>query len=175
MKTMIMTLTVLLSVVLVIANAATASDSPPATPAFSGGDQDYQPVVTHMTVGNLNTWKTSEHYDFLYVDGFLGIYNPGEQVEFSVEGKSDKLTVEKTNGFDVAATIIDLSENMGTRLDVRYNNDRRTWQFKFAAPNDSGKEYKIVLNLFCRKPDSQCATSYGFGTQVDKVLTLQVR
>lgn len=159
-----------------IYSTATADSTVPSGPsARAGVSSDYNPIVTHMEVREYKGWKNSERYDFSYIDGFQEIYNPGEQIIFSVEGKSDKLYVEKSSGFDVTATIFDLSRNIGKRAEVKYDPSRRTWKVKLIAPKESGKEYKIVLNLFCKKNDSQCATTYGFGTQIDKSLPLQVR
>lgn len=162
---------------LISANSVTSSIAAEASSTDDNATivKDYEPVVSHFPLGTLSTWKTSERYDFSYILGLLETYNPDEQVVFSVEGKSDKLFVDKTNGFEVAASMIDPSENKVKRLDIKYNEDRRFWQVKFNVPHVSNKEYRILLNLYCKKMDSPCSEAYGFGTQVDKVLKLKVR
>lgn len=137
--------------------------------------KDYEPVVSPRPLGDLTTWKTSERYDFSYVLRFMEIYNPDEQVVFTVEGKSDKFFVDKSSGFDVSAALFDPSRNKFKRLDVKFNEDRRFWEVNLKVPHDGDKEYKILLNLYCKKMDSPCSEAYGFGTQVDKILKLKVR
>ena len=137
--------------------------------------KDYEPVVSPLPLGTLTTWKISERYDFSYVLRFMETYNPDEQVVFTVEGKSDKLIVEKSNGFDMSASLFDPSRNKFKRLDVKFNEGRRFWEVNLKVPHDGDKEYKILLNLYCKKMDSPCSEAYGFGTQVDKILKLKVR
>lgn len=151
---------------------SSVTDSPTSDLPSTGND--YKPIITFMNVGVYKGWKSSDRFDFSYVDGVQEIYNPEEQILISVEGKSDKLFVEQGNGFDVAATIIDLSRKVGKCADVKYDSNRRVWQIKATAPKDRDREYKILLNLFCKKHQSSCAETYGLGAQVDKIFTFKI-
>lgn len=151
---------------------ATADSMPPGVISAS---PDFNPIVTHMDVREYKGWKTLERYNFSYIDGFYDIYNPEESIYISVQGKSDKLEVDEANGFSVFATMMDLSKNTGKRAKVKYDANKHTWKIILTAPKDNTGEYKIVVNLFCKKNDSPCAETYGFGTQIDKTLPLQVR
>mgnify|MGYP001570299123 CR=1 FL=1 len=155
---------------------ATAGSAVPDNPsAVASANTDYNPVVTHMNVREHKGWKATERYAFSYIIVFHEIYNPEEPIEFTVEGKSDALYVDEANGFSVFATMFDLSRSVGSRATVEYDAGRRIWNIKLTAPKDSGKDYKIVLNLFCRKNNTPCADTYGYGTQIDKTLSLRVR
>jgi hypothetical protein len=58
---------------------------------------------------------------------------------------------------------------------VQFDDDRRSWQINLNAPKDISQEYKLVVNLFCKTKESPCAKTYGFETQVDKIIPIQVR
>jgi hypothetical protein len=157
-------------------SSAIADSAPAVGPsATMGVSSDYSPVVTHAFVREHKGWKTIDRYEYAYVDGYQETYNPEEAIAFSVEGKSDKLTVNETNGFSIFATMFNLTDRIGKRVKVKYDSHRNIWNMKLTAPKDSDKEYKIVINLFCKKYDSPCTETYGFGTQIDKTLPLKVR
>lgn len=159
--------------VVVIYTSAIADSTTPEAPA-ADVDKFYTPLVNLRNTCKDKGWKTSDRYDFAKIDGFQETYNAEEQITFYLEGKSGKLDVEEANGFSVFVATYDLSRNVWKSADIEYDHDRRAWQVKLTAPKDITKGYKIVLNLFCKKNDSPCATTYGFGTQVDKILTLQI-
>lgn len=156
--------------------SAVADSTPSKGPFISaGGLSNYTPVITHSVVLDHKGWKTLDRYEYSYIDGYQETYNPEEAIAFYVEGKSDKLYVDEANGFSVFATMFNLSDKIGKRVKVKYDSHRHSWNVKLTAPKDSDKDYKIVLNLFCKKKDSPCAETYGFDTQVDKTLVLKVR
>lgn len=121
-------------------------------------------------------WKSSDRYELSYIDGFQEIYNAQEPIVINVEGKSDKMDVDLANGFYVSAIIYEASRRtMEKQVLGEYDSSRRVWQVKIDAPTDNNKRYELYVALFCSKTNSPCATAYGEGTQVDKVLPLQVR
>jgi len=85
------------------------------------------------------------------------------------------LNVEKENGFYVAASLNIPSDNTVIIADVEYEPVKRAWQVKLTAPNDNTKKYEISVHLLCGRTESPCATSYGAGTRIDKIIPLQIR
>jgi len=119
-------------------------------------------------------WRGSERYDFENIDGLQSSYSRGEPIVFDVSGLSDSLAVEPDNGFDVVATIFELPKNIVNRAKITYFPDKRAWQARFSIPLDNTKEHKILVNLACVKRGSLCASTFGFGTQVDKIIPVQL-
>lgn len=136
---------------------------------------DYKPVVSYIAVKEYPGWKNSERFEFSYIDGFLEVYNPEEPIVFTVEGKSDKMYVDETNGFSAFATMFDVTKRVGARAKMEYDSGRHAWTFKINAPKDYNGEYIFVVNLYCKKNNSPCAEVYGYGTQLDKILPFKVR
>jgi len=119
-------------------------------------------------------WLTSESYEIARIDGFQDTYAAGEKIEFYVEGKSDRLDVTEDNGFAVLAMKFDVSKSTGYRQDVEYDKEKKAWLVSMTAPKEPRWEYKILVHLYCEAQESPCALTYGFGSQVTKVLYLQV-
>lgn len=121
-------------------------------------------------------WKSSDRYELSYIDGYHEIYDAQAPIVIDVEGKSDKMDVDLANGFYVSAQINDAStKTMEKQVLGKYDSSRRVWQVNIDAPTDNNKRYELYVALFCSKLNSSCATEYGEGTQVYKVLPLQVR
>lgn len=121
-------------------------------------------------------WKTSDHFELSYIEGYQEIYNPEEQIAFYVEGKSDKMNVDPENGFIAGAVIYESSKKiMDKQTFGKYDYDRRAWLVVIDAPKDNTNRYEMFIALTCSKNDSECANIYGSGTQQDRVLPLQLR
>lgn len=175
MKKIFITL-LLVALMFSAASASSLRPSVPANPVTSADiEKEYIPRVTLKNTRENKSWKNYERYEISKIDEFQGVYNPGDQVVFFVEGRSSRLDVDEANGFKVFATMIEILGNVVSRVEIQYDNERHAWQANLTAPKDKNKEYKIVINLFCKTKDSPCATSYGDGTQVDKILSLQVQ
>lgn len=151
---------------------ATAVNAAPTAPNDHASHIPSTPaIIDHRPLG----WKSSERFEISNIDGFQEAYNSEEPIVLYVEGKSDKMSVEKENGFYVAATLKNLSENFGDIITVEYDTGRRAWLVKFIAPKDNTKQYKISVHLLCGGNDSPCATVYGEGSKIDKILPIKVR
>lgn len=149
--------------------------TPAASPYEADVGAEFNPVVSLMDVHRGTAWKTYDRYEFSTFDGLKDVYQAGEPIVFYVEGKSGLLDVNEGNGFSVIATLIEVSRNHGNRAEVRYDQDIHAWQIRLTAPKDITKEYKLVVNLFCKTNESPCSTTYGFETQVDKIIPIQFR
>lgn len=136
---------------------------------------DYTPVVTLLPSVEHKGWKITEHFEFSSFDGLLDSYNANEPVEFTVAGTSSSLAVEKPNGFNLVVTMFDPSRKVGRRAAVAYDSTKHAWLVRLSAPANNSTTYKLIFNLFCEKKESPCADTFGFGTQIDKSITLQVR
>ncbi len=134
------------------------------------------PLAVPATIDNRpQGWNSSERFEISDVYGLQEAYNAEEPIVFYVEGKSDKLNVEKENGFYVAASLDIPSENTTIIGNVAYDSVRHAWQVNLTAPKDNTKQYEISVHLLCGVNDSPCATSYGAGAKIDKILPLQIR
>ena len=136
---------------------------------------DYNPIVSLEDDREHGGWRSHERFEISNVSGLREIYDPGEKMDFLVKGQSDRGDVEAINGFDVVVTLFDLTRGVGKRAEVDFDSQKRAWQVWLTAPKESGNEFKMVINLFCKIKDSQCANTHGFGTQVDKSVPLHVR
>ena len=135
----------------------------------------YNPIVTLLPSLEHKGWKSTDRFDFSTIDGVLESYSANTLIEFTVAGTSSSLAVEKANGFNVVATLFDTTRKIGRRAGVAYAPDKHAWIVRLAAPSDNSATYKLIINLFCEKQSSLCADTFGFGTQIDKSITLQVR
>ena len=159
------------------ATSVAPGTTPPISSAPNASVNDstrYNPIVTLDDTYRFMGWKTSERYEFADIDGLQESYNAEEPIIFYVSGRSNSLTVDEKNGFNVVATIYELPTNTVNRAKVVYDPDRRAWRAKFSIPRDKAKEYKILLNLFCDKNDGLCANTYGAGTQINKIIPVQI-
>lgn len=150
-----------------------ASAIPPA-PRDNNTNTDYSPVVTIFDLSSRIRWKTYERYEISNIYGLENVYKANEPIIFYVQGNSGKLDVDETNGFSVVATMMEMSRNLVNPGRVTYDSERRAWEVEFMAPKDITitKEYKIIVNLFCKTETSPCAITYGFKTQVDHIIPL---
>jgi hypothetical protein len=156
--------------------ASTTSEQQPATYSTN-----LQPIKTIPVIRGKG-WKTSERFEISNIEGFQEACNAEEQIIFHVEGKSEQMNVDEASGFEVAATIYDRTrkaghhaDKVGNRAEVEYDPGKRAWQVKLTAPKVSNDNYAIVVSLYCREKDSPCATTYGYGTQINKILQVKVR
>lgn len=156
--------------------SAFADNQASTLPATNASDTYFSPnpVLALFNYHNDAAWLSSDRYEFTKIDGLQETYKTGEPIVFYVEGQSEKLDVNIANGFYVLAAHFDKARRYGLYGTVTYDHDKRAWEVRITAPKDATKEYKLVLNLYCRKKDSPCATTYGFGTQVDRVYPLKV-
>lgn len=172
-------ITVVLLFLVAIHSPATADTTLPEPPAaiaaVPAGGIDYKPIIIPWDLRNDKVWITSDRYEISKINGVQDVYNVEERIVLFVEGKSGQLEVDEANGFSLVATKFDLSRNVGTREEVNFDAESHSWVVRLLAPKDVTKEYKIKLSLFCKKSESACATTYGFGTQVDKTIPLQLR
>lgn len=136
---------------------------------------DYSPIVTLLPSVEHTGWKTTEHFEFTRFDGLLESYNANEPVEFTVAGTSSSLAIERTNGFNVVVTMFDTTRKIGKRAAIAYDPIKNAWLVRLSAPANNSTVYKLIVNLFCEKKESPCSDTFGFGTQIDKSITLQVR
>lgn len=135
----------------------------------------YSSAIAATTARQYPGWKTSERFEISKVEGHQEIYNKHGPIVFYVEGKSDKMDVEKVNGFLVSAVLYDVPRTGIQNAVVRYDHTRRAWQVKLKAPKDGTKTYEIQVHLYCGKGGSACADMYGLSAQVEKILPLSIR
>ena len=152
-----------------------STDLTPVVSTPESLNTDYRPTVVLRNSVEYSGWKTAERYEILINEGLQNAYYAGEQIIFFVSGKSYSLAVDKLKGFNVIATFFDVSRNVGKRAVVEYDTGKNAWMIKLIAPADITKEYKLVVNLFCEKDNSPCSDMFGFGTQIDKIIPIQIR
>lgn len=145
-----------------------------ATPLDTIPSLNYDPVVTLKDTYRKIKWKSDDRFEISRIDGLNSSYYANEQISFEVTGWSSNLEVNEENGFNVMATLYELPTNRTNRAKTTYNQDTRVWQVKFHAARDNTKEYKILINLYCAKNNSLCANTFGLGTQVDKISSVQM-
>lgn len=149
--------------------AATTDPTQPDSTATSSGEPNRS-----TSARKCRQWKDSERFDISRIDGLYDEYNPGEPIVFFVEGKSDKLIVEKENGFYVSALLGNHSDHKVFGAKVDYDPDKHAWKVEFTAP-ESAKQYDISLYLLCRPDESPCAAVFGVDTWVNIIRQVTVR
>lgn len=154
-----------------------AGASPPPALADKAADhiQNSNPSSPASFAHRPQGWITNERFEVPVIDGLQEAYNAGDPIEFYVEGKSNKMDVDKSNGFYIAASLDCPADHHGIIAAVKYDPDRRGWKVKLNAPNDSSKQYEISVHLLCGGNATPCASVYGEGSRMDKVLPLKVR
>lgn len=145
------------------------------SPTVANVEKGFTPVFNPFNTGEYKGWKTTARYEFAYIDGFKETYAPEEEIKFTVKGRSDEMYADETTGFSADAWIYDFQRNQGTRTAVVYDSDKQVWIISTNAPKNLDGNYIVRVSLFCGKKDSPCAEMYGFGTQIDKILTLKLQ
>ena len=121
-------------------------------------------------------FQTIPGFEIASIEGYQESYNPGEEITFFVEGKSEHLEVGEQTGFLMSASMSQLpkkSRNLW-RGKAEYDESRHGWQFTANAPTDGGNEYEIELFLYCND-DTPCAETYGRAAQIEKTILLHLR
>lgn len=159
-----------------------AAETPAAPIKQSTNDNSKLSPIKLIPIVRGEGWKTAERFDISNIDGLQELYTAEAQIVLYATGMSDKMEVEESNGFAVVGLIFDRSQKaghhaakVGNRAEVEYDPGRRAWQVKFTAPNVSGENYAVVVDLYCGVKDSPCASTYGLGTQVSRIVPFQVR
>jgi hypothetical protein len=127
------------------------------------------------TTREYSGWKTFERFEISKVEGNQDVYNPQDVITFYLEGKSDKMDVDKQNGFFVSAILYDVPRTGIQNATVKYDTARRAWRVQLKAPADKTKTYEIQLHLYCGKEGSACTDIYGLSAQKERILTFSVR
>jgi len=134
-------------------------------------DQILSPTTVDI---NSQWWTGTDRYEISYIDGYREAYLSGEPIEFYVEGKSDKLVINKENGFYVSAALHNLTNPSAQVAIVNYDAGRNAWRVKLIAPLDTTKEYKVTVHLICgAENESPCSGVYAKGTRLDKELSFR--
>ncbi len=176
MKILFLALLFVASLLSLSASASTVI-TPAPTPATPPTEisKDYLPIVSAVKEWENKQWKNQDKYWISRIDGYLESYAPKSSIKFYVEGGADKIDVTEDNGFFLIGTIIETNRNIAMREPGQFDQNRRAWLLEFTTPEDTSKNYKLVLNMYCKQKESLCATTYGFKTQMDKILPLFVR
>lgn len=134
------------------------------------------PIIRGTLDNDSRWWKTSERFEIASTDGFNETYDADEPILFYVAGKSDQMDVTKENGFYIAAGLDNLTDNAGDIAAIKYDSDRHAWRVKIAGKREKSKQYEVSIHLACGGgANSPCATVYGNGTIINKILSYQAR
>lgn len=131
------------------------------------------PIIGGTVDNDPRWWKSSERFEIFDIQEYNEQYGIDDTIVFYVIGKSDQMDVTQENGFYMAGGLHNLTDNAGYIASVKYISDRHAWQVKIAGQRDRDKQYQISMHLVCGGGNnSPCATVYGNGATINKILAV---
>jgi len=133
------------------------------------------PSLAGTTAREYPGWKSAERFEISKIDGYQEAYNGQVPVVLYLEGKSDQMSIEPSNGFFTSAILYDIPRTGIQNAIVKYDQTRHAWRIALNAPRDNTKTYEIQVHLYCGKEGSACTATYGLSAQKEKIMPLNIR